>query len=223
MYYPLSQITANLYTPGKEYEITSTGQEYKGYYWKSPSGKYFTGKTPQDTPILEITPIKIQLQDSELSNIIQIASFAGDPDSTTLYYNDSNRPERLENYNPEIPFGYIFAKNIDTDKVIFSPTYFPNIPTEKDYKIGEYRRYFCKKINEIVYVEIEKKYYDKLTKKDSTVAFEYYTPFNIPWKIIGDKKKVFNTNKNIVELAIKKSKLPKFNEYLKEDYLKYYR
>ena len=54
MYFPKSQITPNLHTNGNEYTIKSTGENYIGYYWKSSSGKFFTGRTPQDMPIQEI-------------------------------------------------------------------------------------------------------------------------------------------------------------------------
>ena len=55
-YYPLSQITSNLYTNGLEYavDLKNPSNSYSGYYWKTSDGKYFTGKTPQDTPCIEL-------------------------------------------------------------------------------------------------------------------------------------------------------------------------
>jgi hypothetical protein len=55
-YYPLSQITSNLYTNGLEYttDLNTPSNSYSGSYWKTSSGKYFTGKTPQDTPCVEL-------------------------------------------------------------------------------------------------------------------------------------------------------------------------
>jgi hypothetical protein len=85
------------------------------------------------------------------------------------------------------------------------------------------RRYFCKKSNEISYLEINKEVYDKLIKNDSTIAFKYYQAFNIPWQLTGNKEQVFTTNKNIVELTMKQQKLPQFDLYLKKDYIKYYK
>ena len=57
-YYPLSQITSNLQTNGGEFVYKNTFTPYIGYYWKTSRGKYFTGKTPQDTPTQEITEYK---------------------------------------------------------------------------------------------------------------------------------------------------------------------
>lgn len=216
MYYPKSQISTNLYTSGLEYSILTTGEEYIGFYWKESKGRLFTGKTPSDFDVRELGPYlapDLENVDPSKKNIIQIASFGGDPDPSAIYDYD---------YAP-ILANYLTVKNIDLNKTSLLPTFQPNIPTNKDYQIGEYRRYFCKKINEINYVEISKDYHDKLLGGDESVASSYFIPFNIPWTLIGDKEQVYKINKNIVELTMKRRKLPMFNKYLQEDYLKYYK
>jgi len=57
MYYPLSQTITNLYTNGNEFTYINSTQIYTGYYWKTSSGKIYTGKTPQDANIQELIPI----------------------------------------------------------------------------------------------------------------------------------------------------------------------
>lgn len=202
MYYPLSQIKSNLYTNGGEYIILSSKKNYIGYYWKTSDGKYFTGRTPQDTPIselgkvLEYTPLPdTQIQQNVLNSIDQ---------------------ENVKN----IP--YLSIKNIDPNQVTFIPTYAPTIPTQQDYQIGEFRRFFCKKTNEIQYVEINVNQYSLLAKKDPQILWQLYLPFNIPWVISGNAENAASTNKNIVELTMKQLKLPRLNDYLKNDYLKYF-
>jgi hypothetical protein len=205
-YYPKSQVITNLYTNGGEYSTSFQDQSvsYKGYYWKTSQGKFFTGKTPQNTPSVELYPIRPT--DSTIT------------DTPTLIYNvvtsDNSQPNLTE---------YASLKSIDLSQVRFVPTYSSPLPTQKDYQIGEFRRYFCKKTNEIIYLEINKDTYDRLIKKDSTMLYQLYFPFNIPWKISGDKTQVFTTNKNIVELTISQLKLPMFSEYLKNDFTKYYK
>ena len=49
-----------------------------------------------------------------------------------------------------------------------------------------------------------------------------YQPFTITWVLTGNKEQVEKTNRNIVELASFRQKLPRFGDYLKFDYLKYY-
>lgn len=200
MYYPLSQITTNLYTNGNEYILANSNQPYIGYYWKNSKGQYFTGKTPQDPLVELLIPAPSTPPESESSLDL--------PTTFTVFSRES------EQY-------LIVSKTPYTSVQI--PTYSPNIPTQQDYQIGEYRRYFCKKINEIIYLEISKDTYDKLFSNDSTIASDSYQPFNIPWRLTGDKTQVFKVNRNIVELTMKQQRLPQFDLYLRKDYTKYYK
>jgi hypothetical protein len=201
MYYPLSQITSNLYTNGREFAYLNTKQPYIGYYWKTSDGKFFTGKTPQDTPSEEIIVYTPE------TNIETSVAINGD----SSYYNqfDSNTFNYLNIVSPPPP--------------ALPPLYSPTIPTQKEYQIGEYRRYFCKKTNEIIYLEINKDTYDKLVNKDSKILYQLYQPFNLPWQLTGNKSQVFITNKNITELTSQQQKLPMLSEYLKNDFTKYYK
>jgi hypothetical protein len=202
MYYPLSQITSNLYTNGGEYVYKSNQENYTGYYWKTSSGKIYTGKTPQDIPTSELisansNPFNPVLQNSSIPVIINQNDF--------------------ENTN------YINVKSIDTSQIALTPIYFPTQPTQQDYQIGEFRRYFCKKTNEIQYVEISKDQFDLLVAKDPQILWQLYLPFFIPWDITGTREQVSRVNKNIVDLTIKNLRLPRFNDYIKNDYTKYYK
>jgi hypothetical protein len=201
MYYPLSQIKTNLYTNDGEYTILSSREEYTGYYWKTSDGKFFTGRTPQDTPTNEL--VKILEYNSLPNTLIQ---------QTTL---NSINQEDVRNTL------YLDVKNVNIEQVILIPTYAPTYPTAQDYQVGEFRRFFCKKSNEIQYIEIDPKQYSLLTSKDPQILWQLYTPFNIPWVISGTAQNIFQTNKNMVELTMKQLKLPRFNEYLKNDYIKY--
>jgi hypothetical protein len=197
MYFPKSQITPNLYTNGNEFAYSSNKQEYIGYYFKVSTGKYFSGKNPDDRPNEELISLETDITtintEFSLSSIVTII----DP----IYSYIANQPVP--------PPTYI-------------PSYNPLIPTQQDYQIGEFRRYFCKKVNEISYIEIDKDTHDKLVNKDSQIEYSLYIPFYISWQLTGDKQQVARTNKNIVELTMKRLSLPKFNLYLREDYTKYY-
>ena len=59
--------------------------------------------------------------------------------------------------------------------------------------------------------------------KSPDILWQLYAPFNLPWQITGDKEQVARTNKNIVELTSKRLQLPKFGDYLNNNYLKYYK
>jgi hypothetical protein len=103
------------------------------------------------------------------------------------------------------------------------PVNLQNLPTLQNYQIGEFTRYFAKKINQDLYIEFTQDLYDRLISKNPSIYYEQYTAFKLPWRLIGDKQQVARTNKNIVDLTSQQFNLSKFGRYLKDDYLKYYK
>jgi hypothetical protein len=203
MYFPKSQITSNLYTNGNEFVLSTTQEIYIGFYFKTSTGKIFTGKTPDDHPNIELIPL--------ISNENILApldnSFQSNYSTTTNVFEQSN--EIYLDLKSKIPL------------VKFIPTYSPTLPTPQDYQNGEFQRYFCKKTNEIKYIEINKEQFDKLVAQDPQIEFSLYQPFTITWIISGNKDTVAKTNRNIVELASFRQKLPRLADYLRFDYTKY--
>jgi hypothetical protein len=220
MYYPLSQITPNLHTNGNEYVIISTQEDYIGYYWKNSKGQLFTGKTPQDTPTEELMIPEYSTQASQIE--VDIIS---NPNYVTILSNADVDPYIINpDAYPILGNGtYLFLKNIDVNSVTLLPSYTATLPTQQDYQNTEFRRYFCKKANEIIYLEISKETYDKLVAQDPQILFQLYIPFNLPWQLTGDREQVYKTNRNITELTSVRQKLPMLAEYLKMDFTKYYK
>ena len=202
MYYPLSQIKVNLYTNGGEYVYLSTKENYTGYYWQTSKQEFFTGKTPQDVPN---------------EKLIQIFEYSSNDISKGPNIPLNINQEDVRNSD------YIDILNINVNQIILIPSFSPTLPTQQDYANGEMRRYFCKKTNEIIYLEVSKDTYDKLVKQDSTILWQLYLPFNLPWQLTGSKEQVYKVNKNIVELTSVKQKLSMLAEYLKMDFTKYYK
>jgi hypothetical protein len=203
-YVPKNRIQSNLYTTGGEYLLEKDNSEYIGYYYKLYDGKAYTGKNPDDKPNFSLIPF---------TPILTKEIFGETFPQNYIYIPKGN----IDIAN------YLIIKNISPDFTLDSPKLYLSTPTEQDYKLGEFRRYFCKKRNEYIYLEISKEDYDKLVKRDSTIDYKLWFPFNIPWLLVGDKNKVSQVNKDIVLLQINKDKLYGFNKYLKEDYLKYYK
>ena len=198
MYFPLSQIKQNQYTNGGEYILTSTSEDYVGYYFSTSTGKYYSGKNTYDTPNIELIN-----SDSRIS-----------PPTFNPGFN-----EGVITVDPYLQI----ISNVEIYNNIFKPYYNPEYPTDQDYVIGEFRRYFCKRTNNIFYIEIDKTQYDLLVNQDPKILFSMYVPFYIPWDISGDKNQVQTTNRNVVELTSFRNKFPKLGEYLKFDYIKYYK
>ena len=201
MYYPQSQIKTNLYTNGNELVYKTNKTMYVGFYWKASDGKYFTGKTPQDTPTEELQIINPTYTSVETSQDVTINNVAiSSNPSTKVYMSMMSTPPRL-----------------------FLPTFTSPQPTQQDYQIGEFRRYFVKKTNELIYTEVSKDTYENILNKNSQWLWQDYLAFNLPWTISGDKFTVAKTNKNIVDLTMQRLSLYKFNDYLRNDYLKFYK
>lgn len=202
MYYPKSQVKTNLYTNGDEFVYISNKQPYQGYYFKTSTGQYYTGKNADDRPNFELTQnlataeTTIDTTKSDYSVIINTDL------NNNLTYNNLISPP---------------------PSVLISPAYNAPEPTLQDYQIGEFRRYFCKKGNEILYLEIDKDTYDKLIAKDSQYQFSLWQPFNLPWLLVGTQEQVYKVNRNVTILTSQKLLLPQFGRYLKDDYLKYYK
>jgi hypothetical protein len=213
MYYPKSQITSNLYTNGEEFVNSVTNKPYVGYYYKVSNGKFYTGKTPNDLPTVEL--IKAPTEIENTSPIPQNSNILLSDNPGAFTFVDTNSITNA--------FTYLSLKdiNIYDIPVKFNPYYSPQLPSQQDYQNGEFQRYFCKKTNEIIYIEIDEKQFTLLVNKDSQIEFSLYEPFTVAWQLVGNKQEVARVNKNIIELLMFRNKLPKFNLYLKEDYTKY--
>lgn len=199
-YYPKNRIETNLYTRGGEFSVTITGEEYKGYYYKLYNGTFFTGKTPNDKPNQELIPLIPQLV--EESPVIV----------TLSQDNDLNLRKYVS-----------LLETSPKDKRLPVP-YYPK-PTKQDYELGEIQRYFSKKVNEIIFIEISQIDFDNLIEQNSAYLWQYYTTFSIPWEISGIKNEVENINKKIVALAEFNNKVAGFGTYIIKTggFLKFYK
>jgi|TARA_B110000908_G_scaffold153721_1_gene190494 hypothetical protein len=222
MYFPKNKIITNLYTAGSVTSSpltdiendtplinTETGEVYIGYYWKDYQGRFYTGKTPNDSPtiplILQKPPEKTTPQNPQHIPLSQ-------------YYS----PQEGVDYNPSMLYEYTTSNNINIEVLKTIPTQSYPTPTENDYKVGNFKRYFCVKANENSYLELDKKTHDKLSSKNSNWAYELYIPFYITWYITGEESQVESTNKNLVIIYEQRSNRKGFKEFLRENYTKYY-
>ena len=88
MYFPPSQIKTNLYTSGKELSYASNGDEYVGFYFKTSSGRYYSGKNPNNPPNVLLTtavPLETFELDVEINNPIR--NIVGTPTNKRLATN----------------------------------------------------------------------------------------------------------------------------------------
>lgn len=190
MYYPSSQIKTNLYTNGGEYVTKISNKNYIGYYYETSEGKKYAGKTPTSLGQIELIPPPLVSSEDITYDpqYVRVAGWENDPDpeidaavdpllvNSLSMYNYSNLPKPLE------------------DQPRLLPTPYYSQPTEEEKKIGEYQRYFAKKTNELIYIEISKETYTKFINQDSKVAFDLYECISLPWSIEIDPTLVSISN-----------------------------
>jgi hypothetical protein len=224
-YFPKSQITPNLYTNGGEFIYASNNRPYAGYYFKTSTGKYFTGRNQDDRPNEELTILTNQANEIDNTANPNPKSSIALPFEGAFPLNADVPDDYISpNYSETLVIDYLNVKKISLNDLpaAIIPTYNPVLPTQQDYQNGEFRRLFAKKTNEIQYVEISLDTYSKLLAKDSQVLWQLYEPFDLTWQLTGNIEDVARVNFNTVELVSRTKKLPKLGEYLKFDYIKYY-
>jgi hypothetical protein len=205
IYYPPNQIRPNLFANSGEFIYASTSAPFSGSYHQLSNGRYYTEAlhTNNSQEIIQLTSPNI-------------ASDLGIINTGTL-------PQVVE-INPLFPNNNFYSKLTSQSQLVKEvPINFQNLPTQQDYQIGEFTRYFAKTINQDVYIEFNKETYDRLISKDPSIYYEQYVAFKLPWRLIGNKEQVFRVNRNITVLVSQQLNLPKFGMYLKNDYLKYYK
>jgi len=208
-YYPKSQVKTNLYTSDRTFSTTpsngSTIQTpYIGYYYKISTGETFTGKIPTPDLPQKLYPISSNFSDNATSTLeifIEYSTIDPSPNNLNTQYNN-------------IP-------GFTVPKVRLLPL--PNLthPTEQDKQNGYFTRYFCKKNNELKYIEIDKTMFTKLQNQDSQVAWDLYTPASVQWVIKGDLTRVASTNSTNVNIVSRNSNFNGFNQFFKS-YTQYY-
>ena len=196
MYYPKSQIKTDLYTNGGQYALSTSNQDYKGYYYEISNGEKYTGRNPQDGPNILLTE-PLSINNPTISN-----TTTQTPTQQIIYTVNESVSISLPNRT--------------------IPQFNPTIPTDSDKSLGVFSRYFCKKTNELIYLEINKQTYDQLNNKNPNIAWDLYTPQLVLWQIKGDQEQTYLANKNNVSLLEQKQKWYGFSQYFKEDFSKYY-
>jgi hypothetical protein len=214
MYIPKSQISENLYTPGKEWWYVDNGLEYAGFYYKLSTGKAFTGKNPNAPSSREIYQSKGGIDEkgkySEFSDdgtgIVNFSQIADEYDGIIPGSDNIQQPQDLDVYNK--------LKSVDVTKTKFLPLYEQTLPNAGDYEMGYFTRYFAVPLNSFEFMEISKKTYDELDGKNSDWEWIIYKIFTIQWTIVGTIDAVFLTNQNMISIVERKIHKMGLGKYL---------
>jgi hypothetical protein len=197
-YFPKSQIRTDLYTAGEEYILSTTKQEYKGSYYEVSNGKKYTGKTPQDGPNILLMPFLSQplsLVQNTQGNVVEPFNILTPDANNSLLYDPLNK------------------KILNGAQLRFLPQPNPTFPTNQEINLGAYTRYFCKKNNELKYMEIDKTTFEKLNSKSKDIAWDLYTPISTLWYI-----RSFNINKSLITSIEQKQKWYGFTQWFQDKF-----
>jgi len=203
MYYPPHQIKTNLNTIGGEFITFFDQIEYKGDYYQTSTGEYYTGKTPTDGDNYLLVP-------TLNNNTSKVESGNEDTTQNSIWVVDDSF--------------YVDKKSINNGvSQIQNPLQIYPSPTPSDYEFGEMVRYFVKKTNEIKFIEISKFEYNKYIQKSENVPYQIYTPFTIIWELTGDLQTVYDSNYKTVKRTEESQKLYGLEQYFKGNFTQLYK
>lgn len=200
MYYPKSQIITNLYTKGGELAFAKSTTTYIGYYYETSDGRYFSNKSPEDTPSNELFPTS-KGENNTTSKFPQ-------PPKRDSYY-------LIKGIYSVLPYPENYAPS--------KPKQISPLPTSEEYELGEFTRYFAYKSSTNQTIEITKKEFIQYENQDSSVQYELYTPVTLIWVLKGKLEEVAQTNFNLVNLKEKGDNLPGFSKYFRGKYTQYFK
>jgi len=151
MYFPKNKIKTGLNSNG-EFLVKSSSKVYYGPYFSTSKGKYYAGTTPNYANLVEL--IENKDPNAESGNL------------------DSNQGEDPRFFPSNV--SYTLQKNSLSPLPAQPPKYYKSQPTNEDYRQGEYIRYFAKKTNEYIYIEINQQTYNNLKAQDPTLLWTLY-------------------------------------------------
>ena len=157
-----------LKSSGDQYQDPRTGNPYVGPYILTSEGAFI------GNDISNMGQRLVKINSGKITKNNNIYFY-----KNTKEYNKANKSLNLNTIGSFKP-------------IIASKT----LPSDKDYQIGHYIRYFCKRNNvNNLYYEIDKKTFKSLISKKE-YDYVLYTPGNLNWAIDGN---IIKTNSNILK------------------------
>jgi hypothetical protein len=222
MYFPKSQVKPNLYTNGGEYILSTTKEEYKGYYYKISTGQLYTGRNPKEQSSILLEPYAPLDAPNPTQNFLYNLNPISLPIAPVTQLSPTSG-EYVTNPNLPVNSGlYSKYPKLNEFENRLIPQFNPNPPTQQEKTNGQYTRYFCKRNNELKYIEIDLNTFTLLSTQSPQMAWDLYTPASTLWQIQGDKNAVYASNQSSAYAIEKKLQWYGFPQYFQGQFLKYY-
>ena len=217
-YYPKSQIKTDLYTTGGELayllDVKGRDKEYKGFYWKTSKGTFFSGRNPND-PTTEALVVYFD-ENNPRNPFLPPTVLDG-------YQVDQIAPRKPGEWNIQDPFYNKAGLKVPGDLPM---SFFPT-PTDQNYDTGEFQRYFLNRIGHPIFIEVDQLTYEQYEAKDSRAEWPLYTPFKISWELTGIRSgtedSAFEINKRTVERIQRNLNLKGFDKWFKGKFTEFFK
>lgn len=169
-YYPKYATINNLNTLGTEF--TLDGKPYKGKYYQTIDGEFYTGVSPQTGP-------------NEL--LQRIKTYQNAPGLNFANLSDRSKTDLA------------IRTGVSSTRIPGKPNNFYPNPTEEDYRKGYIIRYFTKKENENGFIiEISNDEYNNIVNGTADYDIRLYQVTQILWKITGPLKSTRTSQYNVI-------------------------
>ena len=204
MYIPPSQYKTGFYSNG-DY-VDNQNNPYTGPFYKVKNGKIFTGESPN-------TNIK--------GNNIQIFLISSI---------QNTNPILIPNTTNYTSFITPVVTNSTEQQIRTLPIpYFPQL-SQMNIDEGIFTRYFLKRNDKFLYIEINSKGYNNISTRNPSTAWDLYDSVSLPWRIKGDQFNINKINKKtILEIESKYTPFSPngknwvgFSQIFKDNYLQFY-
>ncbi len=241
MYFPKNLITTDLYTNGDEFTDID-GNPYTGYYFSTTFEQYYQGRNPNDDTfsknINERVLVPKDTNFKGLSSTPYRVNKSVNVKDYKKYLFANNTPSQKYGigqdngiFDPNRHFDFLgggranasFYSGDQPASPIYAPLTIETFPTEQDYVKGFFTRYFCFKINEDLFYEINKETYDDIITKSIGWSEGLYVAFKMLWYIKGDEGKIKTLNQELIKLSEQRTQRMGLDAFLKKEYLKHFR
>lgn len=216
MYFPKNKVITGLYSNLGDYVLARNGKAYEGPFFKLFTNQAFTGTNPNEGSNFRL----IEVEKDEYSTSPGELDYNPPEPFVTIEHNDS--PKTSTEAYDLVRYNVKKGINIDDPEKLLPFNIYPK-PTDNEYQMGVFSRYFVVKANELKYIEINKKTYDAIVDQDPDYYWQLYIPFTILWTISGEKNNVSQTNKNITELTELRLGRRGLTQFLQGNYLQFYK
>lgn len=240
MYIPKNHFTPDLFTDGSAF-VDNKGKSFNGFYFSTIYGTYYKGKNPYDKSYNSSLRdrqifLKSEQSDGTHSNIgpsypTKLSTELIDYGSNTNNKKISSRGgdgyyqnfSDIDLYQDNEFLASVYKGGGPRDTPSYIPVSREVLPIKHDYTNGFFVRYFCVKANEDIYYEIDKQTYDDIISNKPGWTSYMYIPFKLLWYIKGERDRIERLNKELIIQAENKLGRLGLNNFLRNEYLKYYR